>query len=265
MTTPIRPQRLLPRLSAATRPTTTTRACILDQKITMTNQSRRQSTNIPHLPRSHNNKFTTQQRRLASNTTETITIPSPDITNHYTIFPQTLPAGPPPHAPFEISPSDLRREFLQLQNTIHPDKYPPGPKKQKAEALSARINEAYRTLLDPLSRAQYLLLEMHDIDVTAEDGAAHHALDPETLMEVMEVQETIEEVGSEPDAEKTIAELKEQNDLRLGECVRALAEAFDEGDVEKARKECIRLRFWYNVSMGLREWEPGTTQIRLVH
>ncbi|PYI06195.1 Co-chaperone Hsc20 [Aspergillus sclerotiicarbonarius CBS 121057] len=190
---------------------------------------------------------------------------TPDITNHYTIFKTTLPAGPPPASPFDIPTSSLRREFLQLQGRIHPDKYPQGPQKQSAEALSARINEAYRTLLDPLQRAQYLLREIHGIDVTAEDGASKHALDPETLMEVMEVQETIEEVSGDPGAEARIMELKKENEGRVEECVRVLGEAFDKGDIELARRECVRLRFWYSVGEGLREWEPGMVEIRLVH
>ncbi|GIJ90731.1 hypothetical protein Asppvi_009693 [Aspergillus pseudoviridinutans] len=216
--------------------------------------------------------LTLQTRRLASTSssataTETSNQDSnlPDLTNHYTIFRETLPAGPPPASPFDIPLSDLRREFLRLQNVIHPDKYPPGPAKQRAEALSARINEAYRTLADPLQRAQYLLREIHGIDVTAEDGATQHALDPETLMEVMEVQETIEDVGAGPEAEETIATLKKENDARVAECVKSLAQAFERGDIEAARQVCVRLRFWYSVGEGLREWEPGRTEIRLIH
>lgn len=189
----------------------------------------------------------------------------PDVTNYYTIFPKTIPAGPPPSSPFTISLPDLRREFLQLQNTSHPDKYPPGAAKNRAEALSAFVNEAYRTLIDPLQRAQYLLREMHNIDVTAEDGAAKHSLDPQLLMEVMEVQETIEEIAADPKAEETIERMKKENQSKVDECVGALAAAFDAGDIEAARKECVRLRFWYSVGEGLREWVPGTTEIRLVH
>lgn len=190
-----------------------------------------------------------------------------DITNYYTIFPDTIPGGPPPHSPFEIPVSALRREFLKLQARAHPDKYPPGPAKERAEALSARINEAYRTLADPLYRAQYLLAQWHGIDVTAEDGASKHALDPETLMEVMDVQETIEEVSSGPEAEAeaTINRLRDENAARIDATVRALGEAFDRGDIEAARAECVRLRFWYSLADGLREWEPGRTEIRLIH
>ena len=212
------------------------------------------------------------QHRSASTETSTPTEPSkktlagaPDITNHYTIFPHTLPAGPPPASPFTIPTSELRREFLQLQGLVHPDKYPNGAEKQLAEGLSARINEAYRTLLDPLQRAQYILREWHGIDVTAEDASTKHALDAETLMEVMEVQETIEEVGASADAEAQINTLKKENEERVLECVGRLGEAFDKGDLEAARKECIRLRFWYSVGEGLREWSPGNTEIRLMH
>ncbi|CAG8926212.1 unnamed protein product [Penicillium salamii] len=190
---------------------------------------------------------------------------APDITNYYTIFAKTLPGGPPPASPFAIPTADLKREFLQLQSLVHPDKYPNGTEKQHAEGLSARINEAYRTLIDPLQRAQYVLREWHGIDVTAEDAATKHALDPETLMEVMEVQETIEEVGATAEGEGQINALKKENEVRVLECVEVLGKAFESGDLEAARKECIRLRFWYSVGEGLREWEPGNTEIRLMH
>lgn len=202
----------------------------------------------------------TQTRRVAStataatqSSTTEASEPSmpgaPDITNHYTIFAKTLPAGPPPASPFEISVRDLRNEFLQLQAIAHPDKYPSGEAKQKAEALSARINEAYRTLSDPLHRAQYLLREYHGIDVTAEDGAKKHELDPATLMEVIEVQEAIEEAGTAEEIEA----LKKENEMRIARGVEDLSSAFDRGDVEGARKESVKLRFWYSVGDGLRE------------
>lgn len=143
----------------------------------------------------------------------------------------------------------MRREFLQLQAIAHPDKYPSGAAKQHAEALSARINEAYRTLSDPLQRAQYLLHEWHGIDVTSEDGSKKHELDPATLMEVMEVQETIEEAETEEEIEA----LKGENEMRIAKSVEELSKAFDRGDVEGARNECVKLRFWYSVGDGLRE------------
>lgn len=192
---------------------------------------------------------------------------TPDITNHYTIFPNTLPRGPPPNSSFAFDASALRREFLQLQNAVHPDKFPQGPEKQRAEALSSRINNAYRTLSDPLSRAQYLLSEFHGIDVLAEDGASKHTLDPETLMEVMDVQETVEGLSSVPaaEAEETITRLRADNAKHIEESIANLQTSFDTGDIEAAQAETVRLRFWYSLRDGLREWEPGHGEIRIVH
>lgn len=195
--------------------------------------------------------------------------PTPNITNYYTLFSQTLPKGPPPATPFDLPLRPLRAEFLTLQNQLHPDKYPPGAPKQRAEALSALLNEAHRTLADPLSRAQYLLRIQYGIDVTAEDSAEKdkQALDPETLMAVMEVQERIEEVAAEPpaEAEGVIAEMRRENDERVRGSIGILGEMVDRGDVERMRRECVRLRFWYSVGEGLKEWEPGVREIRLVH
>lgn len=192
---------------------------------------------------------------------------TPDITNHYTIFSNTLPNGPPPNSSFTIDVAALRREFLQLQGAMHPDKFPQGPEKQRAEALSSRINDAYRTLVDPLSRAQYLLSEFYGIDVLAEDGASKYALDPETLMEIMDVQETVEELSSAPaaEAEATINRLRAENASRIEDSVGKLQKAFDEGDIETAQMETVRLRFWYSLRDGLREWEHGHGEIRIVH
>ncbi|KAL4739010.1 HSCB C-terminal oligomerization domain-containing protein [Aspergillus similis] len=219
-------------------------------------------------PLSSHRTFTSTPFTLDSPPSETSPVPNaPDTTTYYTIFPQTLPKGPPPSSPFTIDLQALRREFFALQNTLHPDKYPPGPTKTAAESLSAIINEAYRTLSDPLLRAQYLLREFHGIDVTAEDGSGAGAqpLDPDLLMEVMDVQEAIEEAGEGQEAVEKIGVMKRENDERVRGCVQALAEAFDKGDVEGARGECVRLKFWVSVAEGLRDWEPGMGGIRLIH
>lgn len=212
----------------------------------------------------------------------------PDVTNYYTLFPQTLPHGPPApasnipnsssltnadgqndeqHAKFHIHPRELRKEFLQLQSQFHPDKYANGsPAHQRAYALSTLLNNAYKTLSDPLARAQYLLHLQHDIDVTNEDNKAHPT-DQETLMVVMEAQEELEGLEVDmprQDAEAVVQKLKEENNTRIFETERALAEAFETGDVETARQETVRLNYWMSLRSGLNEWEPGK-EIRLTH
>ncbi|KAH9210999.1 hypothetical protein DL95DRAFT_392951, partial [Leptodontidium sp. 2 PMI_412] len=137
---------------------------------------------------------------------------------YYEFFPKTLPSGPPPTGPFHIDTRELRREFLQLQAVAHPDRHPQNLK-TRAEATSARINEAYKTLQNPLTRAQYLL-GLRGIDV-AEDETAK-VDDPELLMEVLDAREEIENAREEEELD----EMKRVNDERIGVSEGVLDRAF---------------------------------------
>ncbi|KAK6198262.1 hypothetical protein LQW54_010476 [Pestalotiopsis sp. IQ-011] len=169
---------------------------------------------------------------------------------HYDFFPQTLPTGPPPRGPFAIDVRALRREFLALQGQAHPDLHPPAMK-SRAEATSARINEAFRTLANPLARAQYLLQLQHGLDVAADETSKVE--DPELLMEVLEAREQIEEAGDEAE----LAPLREANAAREAESVALLSEAFASADLEAAVRECVKLRYWVNIRESIDNWERG--------
>ena len=175
---------------------------------------------------------------------------------YYEMFPQTLPAGIPPQGPFSVDGKQLRKEFLQLQALAHPDRHPQEAK-NRAEAASARINEAYKTLQSPLSRAQYLL-SLRGLDV-AEDETAKLD-DAELLMEVLEMRENIEAAREEAD----LVSMKETNDARVEESVQNLDNAFKADDIEKAKQEAIKLRYWINIRESLNSWEPGKPVV-LVH
>lgn len=176
--------------------------------------------------------------------------PSPPQKTHYDFFPQTLPAGPPPAGPFDVDVRALRREFLQLQAVAHPDRQPDPSLKARAEAASARINEAYKTLSSPLARAQYLLsLAGRDV---ANDETAKVA-DPELLMEVLEAREQIEDAGHEHELEG----LRRENDARERGSAEELARCFADGDLEGAVRETARLRYWVNIRETIDNWEPG--------
>ncbi len=175
---------------------------------------------------------------------------------HYEFFPESIPSGPPPRGPFSIDLRRLRKEFLQLQAKAHPDKYP-GEHKRKAEALSARINEAYKTLQSPLARAQYLL-SLRGLDV-AEDETAK-VDDPELLMEVLDAREQIESASDQDE----LAPLQEENERRMRESLEALEEAFAADNVERAKNEAVKLRYWANIKESIDAWERGKPVV-LVH
>jgi molecular chaperone HscB len=218
---------------------------------------------------SYQNEATSPTQPPASDASSTSNIPArppvPDTSSYYTLFPSTLPHGPPPSGPFAISTPSLRREFLQLQRLHHPDNFPPSStttqsQHKQALALSAYINEAFKTLSSPLLRAQYLLATQHGIDVTSEDNS-QNLTDQATLMEVMEAQEAVEEAGADADE---IERLKGENAERVERTVEMMGRAFEEGDVEGAKRECLRLKYWTSLASVLHEWEPGK-EVRLVH
>ncbi|PMB65857.1 J-type co-chaperone JAC1, mitochondrial [Beauveria bassiana] len=154
---------------------------------------------------------------------------------YYALFPSTLPLGPPPRGHFPIDVRQLRREFLQLQARAHPDMHAPGAAKSAAETRSALINEAYRTLANPLLRAQHLLA-LRGVDVAGDErlkmDAAADESDSEAgaglLMAVLEAREGIEEARTEADLEG----LRTENDGRIREGEERLEEAFREDDID---------------------------------
>lgn len=199
---------------------------------------------------------------FASRTSQTVrsasTTPTkPDKSStHYTLFPSTLPKGPPPAGPFPIDTRALRREFLQLQTLAHPDRHT-GSDKARAEGTSALINEAYKTLSSPLHRAQYIL-SLNGIDV-AEDETAK-VDDPELLGEVLDAREVIE--GAEEEEE--LAELRMQNEERIRASENSLGDLCERGDWGRAKEEAVRLRYWVNIREALNGWEKGAPVV-LVH
>ncbi|KAI4174456.1 MAG: hypothetical protein LQ346_008231 [Caloplaca aetnensis] len=200
-------------------------------------------------------------RRFASSSTKPIQKESLRPQNHYELFPSSLPSGPPPNGSFHVNPSTLRKEFLQLQAKAHPDRHQ-GADKAKAEAASARINDAYKTLLNPLARARYLLslrgVEMSEDESIAgsplgmeNENGESGPLDAGLLMEVMEVREGIEEAGSREE----IDEMKAENNKRKKASEDRLDELFKAGDIEAAKKETVKLGYWVNVGTALEGWE----------
>ncbi|KAL8978203.1 MAG: hypothetical protein Q9177_006462 [Variospora cf. flavescens] len=196
--------------------------------------------------------------RYASTSTAPVQKESLRPQNHYDLFPASLPSGPPPKGSFHVDPFTLRKEFLQLQAKAHPDRHQ-GADKAKAEAASARINDAYKTLLNPLARARYLL-SLHGVEMSEDESIAGSPsgmeggkLDADLLVDVMEVREGIEEAGSREEIE----EMKAENNKRKKASEDRLDELFKAGDIEAARLEAVKLGYWVNVGTALEGWEKA--------
>lgn len=171
---------------------------------------------------------------------------------HYTLFPLTFPVGPPPAGPFKVDLTRLKKEFLQLQSRAHPDLHQ-GNNKDRAEGISAAINDAYKTLQHPLLRAQYLLsLRGTEIADYVDDNS-----DQGLIMDVLEVREAIEDA----ETPEEITKLQRLNAERIRGCVERLEEFFAKDDLPGARTEVGRLKYWCSIEEALREWEGGKNAV----
>lgn len=153
--------------------------------------------------------------------------------NHFELF--GLPAR------FRFDAAVLERAYRELQREIHPDRYATAGETERRLALqsSARVNEAYRALKDPVARAQYLL-SLQGIDVFHE---ADTSLPAQFLEQQLERRHLAGEAYEARDA-RALAALLEEVRADIAEEERRLAVLLDaEGAWEEARARVRELRF----------------------
>ncbi|CAG8499595.1 2852_t:CDS:2 [Ambispora leptoticha] len=158
---------------------------------------------------------------------------------------------------YDIDLSQLRRNFLSLQQRIHPDSYSQKDQQEYMYALnqSSIINGAYQTLRDPLARAQYML-RLNGILVTESESIE----DPELLMQVMEARELLEEAT----CEEEVKNIREMNEERINEIIKEISQAFQNNDLDTAKALTIRLQYWHNIRNAAVDWVPGK-RIEILH
>ncbi len=95
------------------------------------------------------------------------------------------------HRRYAIDDAALEAAWHELQSQVHPDRHAhlSDVEKRLSMQWATRVNEGFRTLRQPLTRAQYLL-ELAGVDAGLETNTA---MSPEFLMEQMEWREAVEE------------------------------------------------------------------------
>jgi molecular chaperone HscB len=112
--------------------------------------------------------------------------------DHFTLF--GLPLA------FAIDGDALELRYRDVQARVHPDKHAHLGDTERRAAMqwSTQVNDAYRTLRDPLQRARYLLhLAGHDPKIETNTAMPH-----EFLMRQMELRETVAEARAGGDADQ---------------------------------------------------------------
>jgi len=155
---------------------------------------------------------------------------------------------------------DLQKRYYSLSRMVHPDRFQRGTPNEKRFALDATaiLNDAYRTLRDPVARAEYFLKE-EGIEA-GQSGSKR--LPPELLEEVFEANEALEEVRGgdssvRPAAERALARftaLRAQADRELEELFRDYDESADQNALARVRGVLDRRSYVANL---IGEMEEG--------
>lgn len=167
--------------------------------------------------------------------------------NYFSVF------GLDPHLNIDLL--KLEQEFHRLSRKLHPDRFARASENEKEWSLAdtALLNDAYRTLKDPIRRTQYLL-KLHGAEIGEEHAGKNrkeNAMGPsrapaDLLEEVFELNMRLEEMrmarqsGEEdPALEKSLTDAKQKFEGLLNDVdadLRTQWTAWDNGD-EAARKQ----------------------------
>ncbi len=156
---------------------------------------------------------------------------------------------------FSIALDAVEGNFKKLSRQVHPDRFVTADARARKAALSrtVQLNEAWRTLKDPMRRAEYLLelagfgLKGDDRKRVGEEAATREVSAPPTLlMEILELREELADAQRAGDAAKVQAMAAAMR-ARHADTLAALAAALDQPDgakLEEAAKLMVGLRYY---------------------
>ena len=145
----------------------------------------------------------------------------------------------------DLDLKDLEKRFYALSRQYHPDRYTLKSREEQQYALDATaiLNDAYRTLREPLTRAEYLLKE-NGFDI-GEQGSKN--VPPELLEEVFELNMALEELRGGDDSARPALEDARNKFVGMRDTIDAeLAGKFTEYDRTHDRNALAEIRGMLN-------------------
>jgi molecular chaperone HscB len=134
------------------------------------------------------------------------------LQSHFELF------GLPPA--FGLDNEMLEQAYREIQSQVHPDRFAHAGDAERRASLqwTTRVNEAYRTLRDPVQRARHLL-ELQGVDVAFETNTA---MPQDFLMQQMELRETLEGAKDASSLDSLRGDLRQQKraiEKAIGEAI----------------------------------------------
>ncbi|AJR09721.1 co-chaperone HscB [Photobacterium gaetbulicola] len=108
---------------------------------------------------------------------------------------------------FQLDGSLLATQFRELQRHFHPDNFATASERDRLLAVqkAAQINDAFQTLKNPISRAEYML-SVYGVDIRGEQKTLQ---DPEFLMQQMELREELEAIPESSDPQSALFDFEQ--------------------------------------------------------
>jgi molecular chaperone HscB len=146
---------------------------------------------------------------------------------------------------FGLDKEMLEKAYREIQSRVHPDRFAHAGDAERRASLqwTTRVNEAYRTLKDPVQRAKHIL-ELQGIDVGFETDTQ---MPTDFLLQQLELREELEAAASKKDAaglDAMRARLRRQKSLLEAE----IGDAIDlKRDFEGAAGQVRKLMFLHRL------------------
>ena len=149
--------------------------------------------------------------------------------NHFDLF-GLAPA-------YALETEALERSYREIQAKVHPDRFAHAGDAERRASLqwTTRVNEAFRILKNPVTRAKHLL-ELHGVDVAFETNTAMPA---DFLMQQMELREALEEATARKDSSRLDVLRKQLGESRAA-LERTISEAIDARQDYNGAAELVR-------------------------
>ncbi|CDU17602.1 chaperone, putative [Plasmodium yoelii] len=134
---------------------------------------------------------------------------------------------------YDIDKNILKKKFNDIQKIYHPDRNSQNPEMEKVNEVSSYINNAYKTLLNDIDRAIYIMDKKYNYKIHEEENLE----DEQFLFEIVEINEEI----NNPDA--NIVELAKKYKDKYQDHVEKIKLYFKQKDFDNVINALKRLKF----------------------
>lgn len=150
---------------------------------------------------------------------------------------------------FRLDLRQLEQRHRDLSRALHPDRFAQASPAERRLAIekAAAINDAFRTLKNPQTRAAALLA------AAGRPLDEHTRADPALLATVMELREQLDEVRTTHDRD-SLVQLRTTIEAHIAEGENIIAEVFDRTEappsaeaLDRAQQALVKLRYFYRL------------------